>query len=105
MAKGVIPRPQADSEIDEVISYYSRENAKLADDFLSEIQRAFRQVANMPGLGSLRFAHELGMDGLRAYSLEDFPYLLFYFEREDHLDLVRMLHTHRDIFDMLLGVD
>jgi hypothetical protein len=31
-----------------------------------------------------------------------FPYTLFYFERDDHLDVVRLLHQRQDI-PMLLS--
>lgn len=103
--KRVIPRPKADREIDAAILYYASENLNVARDFLDEVRTAFSRIAVMPRAGSLRFAHELALPGLRAYPLHDFPYLFFYFEREDHIDLVRVLHTHRDIFNLLLDLE
>ena len=47
--------------------------------------------------GSPRFSYELGLPGLRAYALQRFPYLVFYVEREDFVDVWRVLHGHRDI--------
>jgi len=102
--KEVIPRSRADSEIDTAILYYLRESKDVASNFLYEVEKGFGRVGMMPGIGSLRFAEELHVDGLRAYPLQNFPYLLFYFEREDHIDLIRVLHTHRDVFDLSIGV-
>jgi len=34
---------------------------------------------------------------LRFWRVRDYPYLLFYVEREDHIDLWRVLHGERDL--------
>ncbi|MGY8526072.1 hypothetical protein L0937_12675 [Paracidovorax citrulli] len=39
---------------------------------------------------------------VRSLSLDRFPYLLFYIERDDYVDVVRFLHTSRDIPAVLL---
>ena len=44
-----------------------------------------------------RWAHELGLPGLRAWPLTRSPYLVFHVERAGHVDVWRVLHTHRDI--------
>jgi len=48
-------------------------------------------------VGSPRYAFELRLEGLRAWPLRRYPYLVFYVEREDHLDVWRVLHAQRDI--------
>jgi len=48
-------------------------------------------------LGSLRFAFELDLPGLRSIRVEAFPYLIFYLVRGDRLDVLRVLHTSRDV--------
>jgi toxin ParE1/3/4 len=40
---------------------------------------------------------ELEIPALRCWQLERFPYLVFYVERDDHIDVWRVLHGHRDI--------
>ena len=37
------------------------------------------------------------MPGLRHWLLQSCPYLAFYVERADHLDVWRVLHAERDI--------
>ena len=101
--KRVITSPEADLDIDTAISYYASESQKATADFLREMSAAYDRISEMPGMGSPRLSRELGIEDLRSYSLDAFPYSLVYFERENHIDLVRVLHTHRDIFNLLFG--
>lgn len=39
----------------------------------------------------------LNIPGLRFWPLTRFPYLVFYVERDDHIDIWRVLHEQRDI--------
>jgi toxin ParE1/3/4 len=43
----------------------------------------------------------LGVPGLRAWQVAKFPLLWFYFERGDHLDVVRLLGERQDIAAIL----
>ncbi len=44
-----------------------------------------------------RFAELLDSHDLRSWILTGFPYTLFYVERENHVDIIRLLHQHSDI--------
>jgi toxin ParE1/3/4 len=46
---------------------------------------------------SLRYAHELDVPGLRCWPLRRYPHLVFFVERDDHIDVWRILHAERDI--------
>ena len=50
-----------------------------------------------PATGSPRYAHELNLPGLRSWPLTRYPYLIFYVERPDHVDVWRVLQGQRDI--------
>jgi toxin ParE1/3/4 len=39
----------------------------------------------------------LNLPGLRSWPLTRYPYLVFYVERSDHVDVWRVLHGQRDI--------
>ncbi len=103
--KRVAFRPQADRDIDAALVYYTIENPKIARDFLREVQNVSRKISLMPGIGSPRIAQELNIGGLRSRAPHTFPYLLLYFERDDHIDVARVLHSSRDIFNLLLGLE
>ena len=97
-ARPVVPRALAQQDIDAAISHYQAEGGEaLALRFIDALQQAFRRIGAHPGIGSLRYAYELGLDGLRAWPVRRFPFVVFYREQPDHLDVWRVLHAERDI--------
>jgi len=97
-AKPVVPRAQASSDVDEAISHYlAQEAEQAAFGFIDALEQAYAHLGRHAGTGSLRYAHELNLPGLRAWPLTRYPYLVFYVERLDHIDVWRVLHGHSDI--------
>ena len=97
-AKAVVPRELGNRDIEEAIDHYLGEGAaKAALDFVDAVERAFSHIGRQPGSGSPRYAHELNLPGLRSWPLTRFPYLVFYFERDDCVDVWRLLQSQRDI--------
>src|SRR5712692_5553755 len=97
-ARPIIPRERARRDIEEAVDYYAREaGEQVALGFIDAVDRAYRTISNHPAAGSWRYAHELNLRGLRSRSLKRYPYLVFYVERDDHIDVWRVLHAHRDI--------
>ncbi|MCV2365740.1 type II toxin-antitoxin system RelE/ParE family toxin [Paucibacter sp. DJ1R-11] len=96
--KPVAPRELALQDIDEALAYYLGEQAQAAaSGFIDALQKAFDHIGRHPATGSPRYAHELNVPGLRSWPLSKYPYLVFYVERSDHIDVWRVLHGHRDI--------
>ena len=97
-AKPVIPRKQANRDIDEAIAYYLNEGSEPAAlGFIDALQQAYTHISRHPASGSTRYAHELDLPGLRSWLIKRYPHLVFYVEREDRIDVWRVLHGHRDI--------
>ncbi len=97
-AKPVIPRLQAHADVEEGIAYYVNEGAvSAAQGLIDELETAYRHLSRFPATGSPRYAHELNLPGLRAWPLTRYPYLVFYAEKADHVDVWRVLHSQRDI--------
>ncbi|MCR4378936.1 MAG: type II toxin-antitoxin system RelE/ParE family toxin [Rhodospirillales bacterium] len=97
-AKPVIPRKRANQDIDEAVLYYVAEADKdVALGFIDALERAFEQIAHHPASGAPRYAHELDLPGLYFHPLKRYPYLVFYREHDDHIDVWRVLHASRDI--------
>ena len=65
--------------------------------FVDALERAYHHISRHPGTGSLRYAHELNLPGLRFWPPTRYPYLVFYIERDTHVDVWRVIHTQRDI--------
>ena len=97
-AKAVVPREQANRDLDEIIAYYLGESAaQAALGFIDALEHAYAHIGRHPGTGSPRDAHELNLPGLRTWSLTGYPYWVFYAERSDHVDIWRVRHEQRDI--------
>ena len=97
-AKSIAPRARAVRDVDEALAYYLREGeVQAALGFIDELERAYGHIAQYPAAGSLRYAWELDVPGLRSWPLQRYPYLVFYREHEDRIDVWRVLHGQRDI--------
>jgi len=96
--KPVVLRELAKRDIDETLGCYLSQGAKRAAlGVIDALEAAFVRLGRHPGSGSPRYAHELNLPGLRAWPLKQFPYVVFYVEHLDHLDVWRVLHGQRDI--------
>ncbi|MDH4567655.1 type II toxin-antitoxin system RelE/ParE family toxin [Pseudomonas sp. BN414] len=97
-AKPIIPRALTNQDINDTISYYlSEATEQAALGFIDALERAYKHISRHPESGSSRYAHELDLPGLRSWTLKRYPYQVFYIERDDHIDVWRVLHGMRDI--------
>jgi len=98
MSKPVVPRDQASRDVEGTVAHYLAEGAEAAAlGFIDALEKAFSHISRQPASGSLRYAHELNLPGLRAWPLTRYPYLVFYVEQPDHIDVWRVLHGRLDI--------
>lgn len=96
--KPVIRHALADRDVQQAIDYYlSEATEQVALGFVDALERAYRHIGRHPASGSTRYSHELDLPGLRCWPVKRYPYLVFYVERKDHVDVWRILHGQRDI--------
>ena len=88
---------QARLDIENAIDYYVVQAPHMVDLFIAALEKATAHIQRAPGTGSLRHAAELDLPELRFWTLNKFPYGLFYLEQEDHLLVLRLIHMSRDI--------
>lgn len=97
-SKSVVPRRQANRDIDQALAHYLGENAiRAALGFIDALAQAYAHISRSPASGSPHYAHELNLPGLRSWPLAGYPYLVFYVERNDYIDVWRVLQGQRDI--------
>jgi len=77
--------------------YEDTAGQEVAKRFLSAAQATFRQIAARPGAGSPRHGEELRLPHLRTRRISRFPYLIFYVECADFIEVTRILHERRDV--------
>ncbi|MEW6755470.1 MAG: type II toxin-antitoxin system RelE/ParE family toxin [Candidatus Latescibacterota bacterium] len=94
----VVPRQRANQDVEEALDHYRAEaGEQVAPGFVEALDRAYRRIARHPASGSPRYAHELDLPALRSWPLRRYSHLVFYVEREDRIDVWRVLHGERDI--------
>lgn len=97
-AKPVVPRAQANLDVDAALAYYLSEGAETAAlGLIDALEQAYGHIGDHPATGSQRYAFELNLPGLRVWPLARYPYLVFYIEQPGYIDVWRVLHGQRDI--------
>ena len=100
----VVRSAAATADIHEAAVYHLDEaGVDTALQFIDDVEEAVRQVADWPGTGATRFAELLGVPGLRSLAMRRFPYIIFYVEHDDLIDVWRVLHARPDIPATLLA--
>jgi toxin ParE1/3/4 len=80
------------------VQWYAQQGGlSVVDDFLDALDKAFAHVARYTDSGSQRWAAALKLEGLRGWRVAGFPHVVFYVEREDAIEVWRVLHGARDI--------
>ena len=96
--KPVAPRARARQDIEEAIDHYRADAGQtVALGFVEALETAFAHLAAQPSSGSLRYAYELDLPGLRVWPLRRYPWLIFYQDTPDRVDVWRVLHGASDI--------
>lgn len=96
--KPVVPRALARADADLAIEHYLAEaGADLALGFIDALECVYAAIGAAQATGTPHWAHELNLPGLRTYRLKGYPWLVFYIEQREHIDVWRILHSKRDI--------
>jgi len=96
--KAAVLRPQALRDQQGEVRYYRKEGGtRVALRVVKATSAALDQIEFDPGIGSPTLGKRLGIPGLRTWRVAKFPLLWFFFERADHLDVVRLLGERQDI--------
>ena len=97
-SKPVVPRQLARDDIEQAVDHYLGEAGQdIALGFIDAVENTFQLIADNPASGSPRWGHDLNLPGLRSCKLKRFPWIVFYLERDDHIDVWRVLHGQRDL--------
>ena len=90
-------RPQAREDRRNEVRYYRREaGAKVAANLIEALERALRELELQPAIGSLTLGQVIGLAGMRTWRVDGFPLTFWYFERETHVDIARLVGQRQD---------
>jgi toxin ParE1/3/4 len=100
--KPAVLRPQALCDQKGEVRYYRKEGGtRVAVKLANATNAALDQIELDPGIGSPTLGKLLGIPELRTWRVARFPLLWCYFEREDQLDVVRLLGERQNIATIL----
>ena len=88
----LLKRPEAENDLDEIWLFIAKDNPSNADRLLDWLQEKFLVLADFPQMGTS--CYEL-KNGLRSHVVGN--YMIFYFQIDDGIDIVRVLHGARNI--------
>ena len=104
--KPVVRRRKADEDIEAAFAFYlSEAGTEIAADFINRFEEAIEHISRHPAIGSPRYGHYLLVSGLRHWPINRFPYLIFYIEKDKHIELARVLHGRMDIPTQLNDIE
>lgn len=96
--KPVVWSELARRDTDDAAYWYASEGGlALGERFLAAVEAAIVHIGGHPQSGSTRYAAPLKLREIRFWPVRGFPYLVFYIEREQQVDVSRILHAERDI--------
>ena len=84
--------PRATQDLIEIWNYIADDSVKNADRFIDDLDETIRKLCRHPGMGRQR--EELAP---RIRSFPHQPYVIFYREASNFIEIVRVLHGARDV--------
>jgi toxin ParE1/3/4 len=102
MQLNVSKRFQADRDIEECFVYIAEGNLDVAVSFLVAVETTLDELARFPLPGKARRSIDPRLEEMRVWRVRGYEkYLLFYIVTNEKLELVRVLHSSRDIESIL----
>ena len=95
--KPYVLRPQAREDRRSEVHYYRQEaGAAIADKLVRAMAKALQDLERNPSIGSPSLGRLLGIDELRTWRLQGLPLTYWYFERADHIEVIRLVGQRQD---------
>lgn len=102
MTKRIAIRPRASQDIDDHYRFIAQGNPDAALRFFDAVRVTIAQIARMPGIGGLYPVKQSDLQGIRKWAVKGFKrYLIFYFDRDEAIEIIRILYASQDIVSIL----
>ena len=99
--KACVLRPRAREDRRAEVRYYRKQaGASVAAKLVKALVNAFQELERNPSIGSPTLGKALGIEELRTWRIDGFPLTLWYFERADRVDVVRLVGQRQDQSDI-----
>lgn len=101
MTYQIFKRPQAERDIEEAFVYVAEDNIDVGVYFLVAIEESIEYLADFPFIGNQRDYKNPRFQNIRMWRVKGYPnYLIFYLVTDDRIEIIRMVHSSRDLDEM-----
>ena len=101
MSYEIFKRPQAERDIEECFVYIAEDNLDKGVIFLVAVEDSLEQLARFPLLGKTRAFQNKRFQNVRMWHVKNYEsYLIFYAVTESRIEIIRVLHSSRDIEEL-----
>lgn len=101
MPQRIISHPQAERDLEECIVYIGEEDIEAAQSFYLAFVTSLDHIAQFPLSGSPREFSNPQFHGIRMWIVKGFEnYLIFYRVTEKAVEVIRVLHSARDLEEL-----
>lgn len=97
MAKTLIYHRKVEQDFEQAIDFYTKKSKALGNKFYHELVKAYGHISVHPAIDLNCFSYELNILNLKTWELRDFPYIIFYIEKADHIHIYHVLHNSQQI--------
>ncbi len=102
MTRRIVIRPKASADLDEQFAYIAESNFDAALSFFDATRQTFSQIAQLPGIGTVYDIRNPRLEGLQKWAVKGFEkHLIFYLQGDEYIEIVRLIHSARDISQIL----
>lgn len=99
--KPYVLRPQAREDRRSEVHYHRQEaGAAVADKLVKAMAKALQDRERNPSIGLPSLGRLLGIDELKTWRLQGFLQTFWYFERADHIEVIRLVGQRPDQGDV-----
>ena len=84
-------------DLENICDYIARQNSQTANQLFDTIRKKCKLVASFPNMGK---SYSRLAANLRGFIVED--YVVFYYPREDGIDIIRVISGYRDFETLFL---
>ena len=97
MTKRYFILESADREIDAQVAYYAEHaGATVAERFYAALKATFQSLLQNPGHGRRFESMHAVLAGVRVWLVHGFPFLVYYREIDEGIEIIHVLHGARD---------
>lgn len=98
MTARIAKRAKAKQDLIDLAEYIARDNVDAAERFVDAAEAAFLLLSKTPGAGATSEFFTSELAGVRVWPIRGFEkHLIFYRQLADGLEIVRVIHSARDI--------